>query len=106
VRDNPGLDATRIAALIAFDRSTVGNVLERLEGKGLIERRASPDDRRVKILKISRRGARLLAQCEPAVRRAQDRMLEPLDRDERQEFIAYMRRIIARQDIKGGQHGG
>ena len=33
VRDNPGADATRISALIAFDRSTLGLVLERLEAK-------------------------------------------------------------------------
>ena len=106
VRDNPGLDATRIAALVAFDRSTIGNVLERLEGKGLIERRANPDDRRVKILKISRRGARLLESCEPAVVRAQERMLDPLDEIERRAFITYMRRIIARQDhAKGENHG-
>ncbi|MDB5641510.1 MAG: MarR family transcriptional regulator [Hyphomicrobiales bacterium] len=98
VRDNPGLDATRIAALVAFDRSTIGNVLERLEGKALIERRANPDDRRVKILKISRRGARLLDACEPAVLRAQDRMLDPLDARERKAFTTFMRRIIAQQD--------
>jgi DNA-binding MarR family transcriptional regulator len=106
VRDNPGLDATRIAALVAFDRSTIGNVLERLEGKGLIERRANPDDRRVKMLKISRRGARLLDKCEPAVMRAQERMLDPLDGAERRAFINQMRRIIAQQDnSKGDQNG-
>ncbi len=98
VRDNPGLDATRIAALVAFDRSTIGNVLERLESKALIERRANPDDRRVKILKISRRGARLLEACEPAVQLAQDRMLDPLDAYERKAFTTFMRRIIAQQD--------
>jgi len=106
VRDNPGLDATRIAALVAFDRSTIGNVLERLEGKGLIERRANPDDRRVKMLKISRRGARLLDKCEPAVLRAQERMLDPLDGAERRAFINQMRRIIAQQDNAKGDHNG
>jgi DNA-binding MarR family transcriptional regulator len=106
VRDNPGLDATRIAALVAFYRSTIGNVLERLEGKGLNERRANPDDRRVKMLKISRRGARLLDKCEPAVMRAQERMLDPLDGAERRAFINQMRRIIAQQDnSKGDQNG-
>src|SRR5262245_47087821 len=44
IRDNPGLDATRIAALIAFDRATLGNVLERLEAKGTIARRPSETD--------------------------------------------------------------
>lgn len=106
VRDNPGLDATRIAALVAVDRSTIGNVFERLEGKGFIERRENPDDRRVKILKISRRGARLLEDCEPAVVRAQERMLDPLDGVERQALITYMRRIIARQENARGENNG
>ena len=46
VRENPGIDATRLSALVAFDRSTLGNVLERMEAKGWIERRADPSDRR------------------------------------------------------------
>jgi DNA-binding MarR family transcriptional regulator len=98
LRDNPGIDATRIAALVSIDRSTIGNVLERMEGKGLIERRAKPDDRRVKILKLSRRGTKLLGDCEAFVRTAQERMLEPLDAKERLQFTQYMRRILARQD--------
>jgi DNA-binding MarR family transcriptional regulator len=107
VRDNPELDATRIAALIAFDRSTLGNVLERLEAKGLIERRAKAGDRRVKILRLSTRGAQVLAEAEPAVLRAQSRMLDPLSEAERNEFLLLVRRIIARQDNaqNGDQHG-
>jgi MarR family transcriptional regulator, lower aerobic nicotinate degradation pathway regulator len=106
VRDNPGLDATRIASLIAFDRSTLGSVLERLETKGLIERRAKADDRRVKILKISRRGLRLLDESEPSVRRAQERMLDPLTEQERSNLLGLMRRIIERHDAqqRGGHH--
>ena len=98
LRDNPGIDATRIAALVAIDRSTMGNVLERLESKGFIERRANPQDKRVKLLKLSRRGARLLADCEPFVRAAQERMVEPLDAAERLQFTQMMRRMIARQE--------
>jgi len=98
LRDNPGIDATRIAALVALDRSTMGNVLERLEGKRLIERRANPQDKRVKLLKLSRRGAKLLVDCEPFVRAAQARMFEPLAADERVQFTHMMRRMIARQD--------
>ena len=29
VREHPGIDATRLSAVIAFDRSTIGDVLER-----------------------------------------------------------------------------
>ena len=34
ISTHPGIDATRLSAVIAFDRSTLGNVIERLEAKG------------------------------------------------------------------------
>ena len=36
IRENPGTDATRLSSLIALDRSTLGNVLERLEARKLV----------------------------------------------------------------------
>ena len=53
IQENEGIDATRLSAQIAFDRSTLGNVLERLEARGLVERYSSPDDKRVKLLKLT-----------------------------------------------------
>ena len=53
IHTHPGIDATRLSAVIAFDRSTLGNVLERLEARGLIARDSAPDDKRIKLLKLS-----------------------------------------------------
>src|SRR5579871_1639695 len=59
IQTHPGIDATRLSAVIAFDRSTLGSVIERLETKKLIERKPSPEDKRVKLLHITRPGATL-----------------------------------------------
>src|SRR3982075_245922 len=48
IHTHPGIDATRLPAVIAFDRSTLGNVIERLESKAFIERKPSREDRRGK----------------------------------------------------------
>jgi MarR family transcriptional regulator, lower aerobic nicotinate degradation pathway regulator len=42
IRTHPGIDATRLSLVIAFDRSTLGSVIARLEAKKFIERRATP----------------------------------------------------------------
>jgi len=84
---HPGIDATRLSALIAFDRSTLGDVLERLEAKGWILRGPGPDDRRVKLLRLSDTGIALLDQVTPAVRRVQERLLAPLAPDDRATMI-------------------
>ncbi len=78
IRANPGADATRLSALIAFDRSTLGGVLERLEAKGLIARDAVEADRRVKRLRLTPAGAALLRRAEAPIRRVQDRLVAPL----------------------------
>src|SRR3982750_2088590 len=60
IQTHPGIDATRLSAVIAFDRSTLGNVIERLETKQYIERKPSPEDKRIKLLYLTRAGAVLL----------------------------------------------
>src|SRR6202008_3878293 len=57
IHTHPGIDATRLSAVIACDRSTLGSVSERLEAKKLIERKPSGGDKRVKLLYLTRAGA-------------------------------------------------
>src|ERR1700747_2800967 len=66
IQTHPGIDATRLSAVIAFDRSTLGSVIERLQAKGLIEREPASDDKRVKLLYLTRSGAKLLQDIMPA----------------------------------------
>src|SRR3954465_13798386 len=73
IQTHPGIDATRLSAVIAFDRSTLGNVIERLETKQYVERKPSSEDRRTKLLYLTRSGAVLLRDVMPAVDRAQVR---------------------------------
>lgn len=90
---NPDVDATRLSALIAFDRSTIGDVLERLEAKGWISRGPSPQDRRVKLLRLSPAGARLLRTVGPAVRRVQERLLAPLAPHDRATMVRLLAQL-------------
>ncbi len=94
IDEHAGLDATRLSALIAFDRSTMGNVLERLETRKLIQRYASPEDKRVKLLRLTLAGAALTEHAEAAVLRAQERILAPLKAAERAKFMAQLARLV------------
>jgi MarR family transcriptional regulator, lower aerobic nicotinate degradation pathway regulator len=94
IQTHPGIDATRLSAVIAFDRSTLGSVIERLEVKGLIERAPSPGDRRVKLLTITRSGAVILRDIMPSVERAQARMLQPLKAADRKTLVALLSQLV------------
>ncbi len=94
IHTHPGIDATRLSAVIAFDRSTLGNVIERLQTKQLIERKASREDRRIKLLYLTRSGAALLRDIMPAVDRAQARMLQPLKPADRKTLLALLTQLV------------
>jgi DNA-binding MarR family transcriptional regulator len=90
---NPDVDATRLSALIAFDRSTIGDVLERLETKNWIIRGPSATDRRVKLLRISPAGAALLRTVEESVQRVQERLLAPLAPRDRATMVRLLKEL-------------
>jgi MarR family transcriptional regulator, lower aerobic nicotinate degradation pathway regulator len=94
IRTHPGIDATRLSAVIAFDRSTLGSVIERLEAKRYIERKPAAEDRRVKLLHLTRSGGTLLRNIMPAVDRAQARMLQPLKPADRKTLLALLTQLV------------
>lgn len=94
ISTNPGVDATRLASLIAFDRSTLGTALERMEKKGWVARMASAEDRRTKLLYITNSGKKLLAEIQPGVVRTQKRILEPLSQTERIIFMRLIGKLV------------
>jgi DNA-binding MarR family transcriptional regulator len=94
IHTHPGIDATRLSAVIAFDRSTLGNVIERLETKALIERKPSRGDKRIKLLYLTRAGAALLREIMPSVDRAQARMLQPLKATDRKTLMVLLTQLV------------
>ena len=94
IHTHPGIDATRLSAVIAFDRSTLGNVIERIESKGLVERKPSSEDKRIKLLYLTKAGGALLRDIKPAVDRAQVRMLQPLKPAERKTLMTLLTQLV------------
>ncbi len=91
----PGLEQVALAQEVGVDRTTLANVLARLESRGLVVRAASPTDRRVKRVSLTRRGSTLLARMTDAAERAHDRTIEALSPPEREAFLAALRRLVS-----------
>ncbi|MCO6186594.1 MarR family transcriptional regulator [Rhizobium sp. L1K21] len=87
VRANAGVDQATLAGLIAYDRATIGGVIDRLVDKGLVTRNPSPRDRRAKELRLTEAGLALIAHVEPAVLAAQEALLSGLEESEKTEFM-------------------
>ena len=90
----PGIDQARVAALIAYDRATIGGVLDRLQKKGYVCRSVNPRDRRARELSLSPLGQEVFEALSPVVLDMQTEMLEALDESERTDFIAMLGKIV------------
>lgn len=94
VEANPGLDQITLAGLIAYDRTTIGGVVDRLVSKGFLTRQASEKDRRARVLKVTQEGRDTLRDVLPAVEAAQQTMLRGLSPDEADIFLRLIRQAI------------
>lgn len=90
----PGIDQATLAGLIAYDRTTITGVVDRLVQKGLVVRQAAKD-RRAHALQITGEGRRTLEGIEPAVEAAQRIMLCGLTTDEAATLMRLLRKAIA-----------
>jgi DNA-binding MarR family transcriptional regulator len=91
---NPGIDQATLAGLIAYDRTTITGVVDRLAQKGLLERCARSRDRRVRALQLTDRGRRILGEIAPIVEAAQGIMLRGLTAEEAEQFLHLLRKAI------------
>lgn len=98
IQAHPGTDQARVAELIAYDRATIGGVIDRLEQKGWIRRVVSERDRRARELSLTPEGRRIFDRLRPVVRRLQDEILQPLGAADRARFLKLARQVVRPPD--------
>jgi MarR family transcriptional regulator, temperature-dependent positive regulator of motility len=92
LKHNPGIDQATLAGLIAYDRTTIMGVVDRLVQKGVASRSVSGTDRRSRRLEITPEGIELLETIGPAVVQAQRLMLSGLSAGEADEFMRLIKK--------------
>ncbi len=91
---HPGVDQASVATLIAYDRATIGGVIDRLVKKGYVRRVVSQLDRRARDLSLTELGQQQFDAATPEVWALQGAILGGLSEDERAELLALIRKAI------------
>lgn len=92
IASNAALDQTTLSGLIAYDRVTIGGVVDRLVAKGLVRREVNPSDRRARALYATEAGHALFDAMAPVVARIQEAMLARLNPSERVALIGLLKK--------------
>lgn len=88
------MDQNTLAKEIGMERTTVAEVIPRLEARELLLRRQSTQDRRIKLVKLSRKGLYLLKKMDASVQRAHDRTLEGIAPEFRDQFLLQLIKLV------------
>jgi len=94
LNDKSGVDQTALGAFASLDKATVGEIVKRLEKKGLLSRTRHKADRRSFTVQLTKEGTELVNVMKPNLDRVHQRLMEPLDDDERLPFIRMLRKIV------------
>jgi len=93
IRKHPDVDQATLAGLVAYDRATLGKVIDRLENRSLVRRATSASDRRAKTLRLTDKGMELLETAGPHVRALQADILAGLNQEEQGVFVELLTKI-------------
>ena len=87
------LPMRRVADALACDASNVTGIVDRLEARGLLERRAAAHDRRLRVIAMTRRGASMRARLLARLAAPPPPMTR-LTRAEQRTLCALLRRAL------------
>jgi len=93
IKANPDISQSAIAHALRFDRSTLVQIIDRLEDRGLVERHVSPTDRRSHALRITDAGAGMLTELKEQAIAHEDDVAAELSPDERARLIELLRKL-------------
>jgi len=89
------LTASAIATRTAMDKVAVSRAVTALERSGLVERKASADDRRRQVLRLTANGQQTYAEIAPRVVEFERSMAVALGRGDRKRLLALLDELAA-----------
>ncbi|MBT2231654.1 MarR family winged helix-turn-helix transcriptional regulator [Nonomuraea sp. NEAU-A123] len=98
----PGVDQGSLASSVALDRSTMADIVRRLEDNGLIVRHTAPHDGRRKLLHLTEAGSRRLEEVSRRVRELDERLLKGYSTAERERVLREIAALAAQWEALMG----
>lgn len=92
--ENEGVTQQRLSELAVLDPSTMGRLLDRLQSKGLVERRPRPGDRRARSVALTREAMAMVPSLWRAVGESLREALTGLSTSEKRLVVDVLQRVL------------
>jgi DNA-binding MarR family transcriptional regulator len=95
LNEHQGLTQKEVATLSFKDNANITRIIDKLEDKGLVERRANPKDRRIWKVFITKEGQEVRDVIEPLAEEVLQKATKNIDSKEVEIYNDVARRVIA-----------
>lgn len=106
LRISPGISQQELAARLRIHPSRLVAIVDSLEKRKIVERRANEEDRRLYSLHLTKHGEDLLEKIGNVAREHQDALLAALSSEERGQLAMLLGKIAEQQALTAGVHPG
>ena len=93
IAENPGVSQVDIAAALVMDRATMMALVDRLQARNLLARKASVVDRRRQDLSLTDEGKAMVAEARRLIAAHEARLLDGWTAQEVDQLNAFLRRL-------------
>jgi len=106
IATSPGLSQQELAKRLGIFASRLVAILDEMEKRDLLERRASENDRRVYALQLTQQGHEALREIAQVARQHQTDLCACLSEEETAKLTELLNRIAAQEGLQPGVHPG
>ncbi len=103
--NDPGLTQTELSQELLTHRSNVTGLVDRLEERGLVQRRNVPGDRRAYRVTITEAGRKLLQEILPVFYQAAEEVWSPMSTKRAKELVAELGAINTQAEVIAQKYG-
>jgi DNA-binding MarR family transcriptional regulator len=104
VAADEGQTQSSLSASLAVPPSRIVGIVDELERRGLVQRRAHPNDRRAHALRLTRRGRAVLDELLAISRSHEAEICTGLPESDRRRLIELLELIVSEQGLARGSH--
>lgn len=101
IAEEEGRSQSALVRATGIDRSTLADMIQRMERKGLITRAAASSDGRAKSVSLTEAGRDALAEAAPAMVQVDTALLDALPRNKRRSFLEMLGHLAEAANDEG-----
>lgn len=93
--DGQGLSQAKISEMMLVNRANITTLVDRMEKAGFVMRTAADGDRRFNMIKLTKKGKKLLEKVEPVYGKEVTRIMSVLSDAEKKKMVKMLEKVRA-----------